>query len=101
MKKIKYLAFICALTLTSFGASAGETDSKKNIDPQERVEQLEKRVHEIWEMDFSDMDKEEKQVLKMEVKEIKKELKQAGLDNKVSISIGAIIIILLLLILLT
>ncbi|MEQ9468245.1 MAG: hypothetical protein RLN88_12590 [Ekhidna sp.] len=101
MKKIKYFVFIGALTIASFGATANETDPKKATDPQVRVEQLENRVHEIWEMDFSDMDKEEKQVLKLEVKEIKKELKQAGLDSKVSISIGAIIIILLLLILLT
>ncbi len=100
MKKIKYLTFICAFALASF-ASANETDPKKEIDPQERVEQLENRVHQIWEMDFSDMDKEEKAALKVEVKEIKKELKQAGLDSRVSISIGAIIIILLLLILLT
>lgn len=100
MKKIKYLSFICAFVVASF-ASAAETDPKKEIDPQEKVEQLEKRVHQIWEMDFSDMDKEEKAALKIEVKEIKKELKQTGLDSKVSISIGAIIIILLLLILLT
>ncbi|MEP1033377.1 hypothetical protein [Ekhidna sp.] len=100
MKKIKYLSFVCAFLLASF-ASASEINSKKEIDPQERVEKLQNRVHEIWEMDFSDMDKEEKAALKIEVKEIKKELKQTGLDNKVSISIGAIIIILLLLILLT
>lgn len=100
MKKIKYLALICVLGFTSLSASANETDPK-DTDPKERVEQLENRVHQIWEMDFSDMDKEEKAALKVEVKDIKKELKQAGLDNKVSISIGAIIIILLLLILLT
>ena len=100
MKKIKYLALISLIGLSSLSATANETDPKET-DPQERVEQLENRVHQIWEMDFSDMDKEEKAALKLEVKEIKKELKEAGLDNKVSISIGAIIIILLLLILLT
>ena len=100
MKKIKYLLFVSAFTLASL-ATASETDPKKESDPQERVEQLENRVHQIWEMDFSDMDKEEKASLKIEVKEIKKELKQAGLDSRVSISIGAIIIILLLLIILT
>ncbi|WP_436515940.1 hypothetical protein [Ekhidna sp. To15] len=100
MKKIKYLFFICAFAITLL-ASATETDPKKEVDPKERVEQLQNRVQEIWEMDFSEMDKEEKVELKVELKEIKKELKQAGLDSKVSISIGAIIIILLLLILLT
>lgn len=101
MKKIKYLAFICVLCFTSINASANEIDVKKDTDPQEKVEQLENRLQEIWQMDLNDMDKEEKAVLKMEVKDIKKELKQAGLDSKVSISVGAIIIILLLLILLT
>lgn len=100
MKKIKYLLFISMISLTSLSATANEADPK-STDPQVRVEQLENRVHEIWEMDFSDMEHEEKAALKMEVKDIKKELKQAGLDSKVSISVGAIIIILLLLILLT
>ncbi|MEP0987472.1 hypothetical protein [Ekhidna sp.] len=101
MKKIKYLAFVCVLGFSSFTSSANETDPKNDVDPQEKVEQLENRLQEIWQMDLNDMDKEEKTVLKMEVKDIKKELKQAGLDSKVSISVGAIIIILLLLILLT
>ncbi|MEQ8903850.1 hypothetical protein [Ekhidna sp.] len=100
MKKIKYLIFSGLISLTSLSASAGEPDTK-NTDPRERVEQLENRVQEIWGMDFSNMDKVEKAALKVEVKDIKKELKQAGLDTKVSISVGAIIIILLLLILLT
>ena len=63
MKKIKYLAFIGLISLTSVAASASETDPK-NTDPQTRVEQLENRVHEIWEMDFSEMDKEEKATLR-------------------------------------
>lgn len=101
MKKIKYLAFICALTFASFGASANETTTSGNGDAEERAAQLEERVYEIWEMDFSDMDKSEKAALKKEVKEIKKELKQTGLDSKISMSVGLVIIILLLLIILT
>ena len=100
MKKIKYLLFVGAFMMASF-ASANETDPKKETDPKERVEQLENRVHEIWKMDFSDMEKEEKAAIKLELKDIKKELKQTGLDSKVSISIGAIIIILLLIIIIT
>ena len=94
------MAFISLIGLSSLSATATETDPK-STDPQERVEQLESRVHQIWEMDFSDMDKEEKAAIKLELKEIKKELKEEGLDSKVSISIGAIIIILLLLIIIT
>ena len=103
MKKVKYLLLVCAFTLTSLTTLAAEsTDPKKEIDPKERAEQLKKRVYEIWEMDFSDMDKEEKTEIKLELKEIKKEIKKTnGLDSKVSISIGAIIIILLLIIIIS
>ena len=100
MKKIKYLTFICLFGLTSI-SSAAETDPKKEIDTQERMEQLESRINEIWKMDFSDLEKEEKAILKVEVKEIKRELKQVGLDSKVTMSVGLIIIILLLIILLS
>lgn len=106
MKKIKYVSFICAFIVSSF-AYASETDPKKETDPkvqaeqQERVEKLEKRVYEIWEMDFSKMDKKEQTEVKQELKKIKKELKQTGLDNKISISIGAVIIIILLIIIIT
>lgn len=100
MKKIKYLLFVCAFMVVSF-ASANETDPAKEKDSKERIEQLEERVYEIWKMDFSDMEKDEKAVIKAELKDIKKELKQTGLDNKVSISIGAIIIILLLIIIIS
>lgn len=69
-----------------------------STDPKERVEQIESRVHEIWKMDFTEMNKVEKVAIKEELKAIKKELKVSGLDDKVSISIGAIIIILLIII---
>jgi uncharacterized protein (UPF0335 family) len=93
MKKIKVFAFTFLLSIASFA-------SVENIDPAIRVQQLESRVQEIWKMDHSDMEKVEKVALKEEIKEIRKELKSSGLDSKVSISVGAIIIILLLLILL-
>lgn len=83
-------------------AMASESNLSDPNNPQERVEQLEDRVHEIWRMDFSEMDNVEKAALKQELKQIKKELKSTkGLDDKVSISIGAIIIILLLIIIIT
>ena len=99
MKKVKYLILVGVFTLISFTTEASEaTVSKKKTDPKERAEQLEKRVYEIWEMDFSDMEKAEKAEIKLELKGIKKELKNTSLDTKVSISVGAIIIILLLII---
>ncbi len=101
MRKVKYLLFVFAFMATSLVTLASETEPKKEIDPQAQVEELEGRVYQIWEMDFSDLDKEQKKDLKKEVRNIKKELKQAGLDSKVSISVGAIIIIILLLIILT
>ena len=95
MKKIKSLIIVFALSLgtVAFGA---DTDV---VDPELRSEQIENRVHEIWKMDFDKMENAEKLQLKEELKSIKKELKTEGLDSKVSISVGAIIIILLLLIL--
>ncbi len=99
MKKFKYLICVFVFVIAT-SVSAADTDPK-NEDSKDRVEQLQERVNEIWKMDFSDMEKEEKAALKVELKEIKKELKQGGLDTKVSISIGAIIIILLLLIIIT
>jgi len=93
------LAFLTILVCLVLGANATE-----NTDPkitQERVDQLETRVHEIWKMDFSDMDNIEKAALKDEVKNIKKELKVAKRTDTITLSVGAVIIILLLLILLT
>ena len=93
------LAFLTILLCLIGGASASEAIEPK--DPQEKVEQLELRVHEIWKMDFKDMDHAEKIVLRDQVKNIKKELKAAKRNSTVTLSVGAIIIILLLLILLT
>lgn len=97
MKKIKTLIIVMTLSLGSV-VYAAETDAKV-VDSEVRAEQIENRIHEIWKSDFSKMDKAEKLQLKEELKSIKKELKTEGLDSKVSISVGAIIIILLLLIL--
>jgi len=96
-KKIQFLALAFVFSFVSFSASAA--DLSDPIEPETRVEQLENRVHEIWKMDFSEMDKAEKLAIREELKDIKKELKTSGLDQKVSLSIGAIIIILLVIIL--
>lgn len=95
MKKIKVFAVMFLLSVATFAASPAAVE----IDPAARAQQLETRVQEIWKMDHAEMEKDEKITLRKEVKEIRKELKTSGLDSKVSISVGAIIIILLLLIL--
>lgn len=99
MKKIKSLIIVCLLSLGTI-AFASEADPKM-MDPEVRAEQIETRVHEIWKMDFSEMENAEKLQIKEELKTIKRELKTEGLDSKVSISLGAIIIILLVLIIIT
>ncbi len=98
MKKIKFLIIALFLTVSSFSASATEPTVK---EPVNRAQEIENRVHEIWKMDFSKMDNIEKQALKHELKALKKEMKTSGLDSKVSISVGAIIIILLLIIIIS
>ena len=96
MKKLKTLLIVCALM---FGTTALAADSDPRVvDPEVRAEQIENRVHEIWKMDFSKMEQAEKIQLREELRSIKKEMKTEGLDDKVSISIGAIIIILLIII---
>ena len=97
MKKLKFYVLALVFGFASLTASASEVATKPT-DPEERIEQLENRVHEIWKMDFSNMEKVEKVALKEELKQIKRELKTTGLDSKVSISVGAIIIILLIII---
>lgn len=99
MKKFRTFT-IAAMLFFSFMAFASETEPKLS-DPEVRAEQIELRVQEIWKMDFSTMENVEKMQLRKELKSLKKELKTEGLDSKVSISLGAIIIILLILIIIT
>jgi hypothetical protein len=70
------------------------TDAELN-----RLDEIEKRVEEIKALDFSDLSNEEKNEVRMELKEMKKEARVMG--GGIYISVGALIIILLLLILLT
>ncbi len=99
--KTKILA-IALFIAVSLGASANETDPTKDVN--QRATELIERVQEIRSMDYKEMNRKEKKEMKSELREINKELrkieKTEGLDNKVSISVGAIIIILLLILLL-
>lgn len=100
MKKLKFYALTLVFSFASLVVYASEVESTEPAtDPEVRVEQIENRVHEIWEMDFSQMDNVEKVALKEELKSMRKEIKSAeGLDSRVSLSVGAIIIILLIII---
>ncbi|HHP7241270.1 MAG TPA: hypothetical protein ACFCUD_06340 [Cyclobacteriaceae bacterium] len=63
------------------------------------AQRLIERVEEIKSMSMSKLKKSERKVLKKELKEIKKTLKTQGfLTNRLSISVGALIIIILVLI---
>ncbi|MBL0154774.1 MAG: hypothetical protein IPP93_15330 [Chitinophagaceae bacterium] len=76
--------------------TAAKTETAKTDDP--RVEQLTTRLKEIRSMKVSTLSRNEKQSLRREVKEIKKEMKT--IKGGVYLSVGAIIIVALLLILL-
>jgi hypothetical protein len=77
----------------SFAAPA----NPKTEMTEERARQLTNRLEEIKAMDTKKMTRSERKALRVEVKQIKKEMAASG---GVYISIGAIIIIALLLILL-
>ena len=65
----------------------------------ERFKEVEARIFEIKEMNFSEMSREEKKEIRSELKELNKEAKKAG-GGGLYISTGALIIILILLIIL-
>ncbi len=74
-------------------------------DPSEaeaRAAQIAQRIKTIRSLDRSELERSEKKELKKELRTLKVELNELaeedGLDNKVSISVGAIIIVILLLI---
>jgi hypothetical protein len=98
--KTKILAIVLFMAV-SLGVSAAETTENDN---NARAIELIERVHQIRDMDRGELSMEERKELKSELRLIKDELKSLesteGLDDKVSISIGAIIIIILLLIIL-
>ena len=91
------------LFLIAFGfpvKSTAAINTKPNTDSTENARMLSNivsRVTEIQNMDKSNLTTVEKKALKKELKEMKQ--KADGLDRRVYLSIGAIIIIILLLIL--
>ena len=79
-----------AATTTALSPSDSATDSKIAVN-------IIQRVNEIQAMDKSNLTSDEKRALRKELMGLKKQAD--GLDKKVYLSIGAIIIIILLLIL--
>lgn len=104
-KTVSLIFFLCF----SFSLIAGEAitplDRKtiKNMSQEQRqirVNVLEKRLKEIQSMDLASLGRSDKKEIKMEVKDINKELKRHAISGGVYISVGALIIIILLLIIL-
>ncbi len=98
--KTKFLAIVLFMAV-SIGVNA--TDTRETNETARAIALIE-RVQEIRTIDRGELTDDEKSELKGELRSIKSELKSLestkGLDDKVSISIGAIIIIILLLIIL-
>ncbi|MEQ9229943.1 MAG: hypothetical protein RIF46_04620 [Cyclobacteriaceae bacterium] len=96
--KTKILAIVLFMAV-SIGVNAADTGESKETA---RAIELIERVQEIRTMDRGELTIDERKELKGELRMIKNELKSLesteGLDDKVSISIGAIIIIILLII---
>ncbi len=100
MKKIIYgLAIVFSLATSGQQAFANDRKAPaKELSAGEKLElaNITKRVEEIRNMDKSNLSRLEKKALRKELKEMKK--RADFLSDRVSLSVGAIIIILLLLI---
>lgn len=93
--RIVTLVLFIAISLPA-SANSITAGSPKTEDP--KAQQLIQRLYEIKAINKSELTSEEKKNLRMEVKEIKKEMK--AISGGVYLSVGAIIIVILLLILL-
>ena len=106
--KRKYITGLMAVSFTVLMAApsvAGSVEpmSKKELSAlndkqaEDRVLRLSQRVNELKATDFENLPKHERKEIKNEMREIKKELD--FLNNRVTLSVGALIIIVLLIIL--
>jgi hypothetical protein len=109
LKKILQITFIvCSLAILSAPnakASVPFTTLANNMiseeEPSAHAQALLIRLFEIKNMDKTTLTNSDKKALRKELRGMKKEMKaSSGLDSKVYISVGAIIIIILLIILL-
>jgi predicted Mrr-cat superfamily restriction endonuclease len=112
MKKILFLLVLMVLSISLSAVFASESNTATVLksdnsvifeDNMEKVSEgeihpLEMRIYEIRNMDKSDLTAEEKQELRKELKDIRREANQPGRGVYISIS-GLIIVILLILLL--
>ena len=97
MKKITLYLYTLCLLLTVYSAQATNTAVSAKTVQTEQAEKMVSRLHQIKEMDKSDLTADDKKQLRCEVLSIQKQLKP--LDGDIYISVGGLIIIILLLIL--
>ena len=109
LKKILQITFIvCSLTvlstpnvLAALPVAKVTTAIITEEEPSEHAKSLLIRLFEIKNMDKTTLTNSDKKALRKELKGMKKEMKSAdGLDKRVYLSVGAIIIIILLILLL-
>ncbi len=104
--QISFIIFCLAVIQPTMAINASNTNIKTSVvtkdeEPSERAKALLMRLFEIKNMDKEALSSSEKKVLRKELRSMKKEMKaSSGLDSKVYISVGAIIIILLLILIL-
>lgn len=99
-KKIYVLATTLLLSVASPAVMAHDGNAQKEPlteQQQARMQQIEKRVMEIKNMDKSSLSRQDRKNLRQELVQMKKEAK--AMSGGVYLSVGAIIIIILLLIL--
>lgn len=104
---LKIIAFTvltaCIMPLNSHAMKANRAELANNVSPSDSINdsrtaaQIIQRVNEIQDMDKSNLSADEKKNLRRELRDMKHNAD--GLDKKVYLSIGAIIIIILVLIL--
>lgn len=108
MKKLTYLIIFLLLSLPAISATDpnDKVAEKDEVQPytKEEVMAIEARIMEIKDMDKSELTRDEKKALRMELREMRKDIRERDehrhRSGGIFISTGAIIIILLLIIIL-
>ena len=98
VKKLTGIAIIALLMTVSVPSISAPVFPNEPANSEVAAQAMLKRLHEIKDMDKSNLSRAEKKELRNEVKNIRKELKANS--HGIYLSVGAIIIIILLLILL-
>ena len=97
-KNLRMIALVSLMACMIPAASNAATTTPSDSLADSRIAaQITLRVHEIQDMDKTNLTASEKRGLKKELRDMKKQA--SGLDSRVYLSIGAIIIIILVLIL--